>query len=95
MASLLFVLWIAERPRMRAALVCLSCSVVWGVRSGFAARGSGRALAPVHLAAPSLCPENQVRACASSRPPKFPGVAMESCLVMHSKSKSKEQGSRN
>jgi hypothetical protein len=30
---------------------------LWSGGSGFAAQGSGRALAPVHLAAPSLCPE--------------------------------------
>jgi hypothetical protein len=53
---------------MRAALVCLSlvlCGLGLG-GSGFAAQGSGRALAPVDLAAPSLCPENLVRACTSS-----------------------------
>jgi hypothetical protein len=31
---------------------------LWSGGSGFAVQGSGRALAPVHLAAPSLCPEN-------------------------------------
>jgi hypothetical protein len=39
MASL--YLWIAERPRMRAALVCLSCFVAWGFgfcRTGLWAR---------------------------------------------------------
>jgi hypothetical protein len=30
---------------------------LWSGGSGFAAQGSGRALAPVHLLAPSLCPE--------------------------------------
>jgi hypothetical protein len=30
---------------------------LWPGGSGFAAQGSGRALAPVHLVAPSLCPE--------------------------------------
>jgi hypothetical protein len=61
---------------MRAALVCLSCSVVWGF--GFRrTQGSGRALAPVHLAAPSLyAQENLVRACGPvlppGPPPKFP-----------------------
>ena len=30
---------------------------LWSGGSGFAAQGSGRALAPVHLVAPSLCPE--------------------------------------
>jgi hypothetical protein len=45
--------------------VAASCSVVWGFGLR-RTRGSGRALAPVHLAAPSLCPEDLVRACASS-----------------------------
>jgi hypothetical protein len=39
---------------------------LWSGGSGFVVQGSGRALAPVRLAAPSLCPENLVRACASS-----------------------------
>ena len=64
----------------RAALVvAASCSVLCGLGgSGFVAQGSGRALAPVRLAAPSLCPENLVRwsgpVLTVLPPPKFPGV---------------------
>jgi hypothetical protein len=41
--------------RSRAAYVLCG---LWSGGSGFAAQGPGRALAPVHLMAPSLCPEN-------------------------------------
>jgi hypothetical protein len=34
-----------------------SSRALWSGGSGFAAQGSGRALPPVHLVAPSLCPE--------------------------------------
>jgi hypothetical protein len=44
-----------REPRLRAALVLPRA--LWSGGSGFAAQGSGRALAPVHLVAPSLCPE--------------------------------------
>jgi hypothetical protein len=59
-------LWIAERPQMRAALVCLSCStVVWGVRVS-----PHRALdAPSPRCTwrrPRYAQKNLVRACASS-----------------------------
>jgi hypothetical protein len=58
---LLLLCW-NRKPRLRAALVAASCSVVWGFgfgfrRTGHRDLGAGRALAPVHLAAPSLCPE--------------------------------------
>jgi hypothetical protein len=43
-------------PRLREPLSSAS-RALWSWGSGFAAQGSGRALAPVHLVAPSLCPE--------------------------------------
>jgi hypothetical protein len=49
---------------------------LWSGGSGFAAQGSGRAIAPVHLAAPSLCPEKRKTWSGPVLPPpKFPGVA--------------------
>jgi hypothetical protein len=70
--------------------VAASCSVVWGFgfrRIGLWARPRAGALGAWRLAAPSLCPEKSgpglcCRLCFLPRPPKFPGVAMESCLPL-------------
>jgi hypothetical protein len=54
-ASLPVALLNRKPSKLRAALVLPRA--LWSGGSGFAAHGSGRALAPVHLVAPSLCPE--------------------------------------
>jgi hypothetical protein len=64
------------------SLACSSASrALLSGGSGFAAQGSGRALALVHLVAPSLCPENPGPGLCFL-PRNFPGwLAMESCLA--------------
>jgi hypothetical protein len=57
---------------------------LWPGGSDFATQGSGRALAPVHLVAPSCVMPRKIWSGPVLPPPKFPGVAMESmesCLL--------------
>jgi hypothetical protein len=74
------LLWIADRkPSTRAALVCLSCSVAWGFgfcHTGLWARPRLCALGGALVMPRKIWPGPVLP------PPKFPGVAMESCLVL-------------
>jgi hypothetical protein len=80
-----FLLWIAERkPSMRAALVslvCLSCFVAWGFgfcRTGLWARPRPGALGGALVT--TVVMPRKIWSGPVLPPPKFPGVAMESCL---------------
>jgi hypothetical protein len=65
-----FLLWMLI-GNLDAKPLSLASRALWPGGSAFAAQGSGRPPAPARLAAPPL-------------PPKFPGVAMESCLYRES-----------
>ena len=73
------LLWIADRkPSTRAALVCLSCFVAWGF--GFCRTGLWARPRPGALGGALVMPR-KIWSGPVLPPPKFPGVAMESCLM--------------
>ena len=65
--------------RLRAALVAASCSVVWGF--GFRRTGLWARPRPGALGGALVMPRKTWSGPVLP-PPKFPGVAMESCLLM-------------
>ena len=65
---------------MRAALVCLSCFVAWGF--GFCRTGLWARPRPGALGGALVMPR-KIWSGPVLPPPKFPGVAMESCLAEH------------
>jgi hypothetical protein len=77
---LVFLLCIADRkPRLRAALVCLSCFVAWWF--GFCRAGLWAPPRPGALGGVPVIPRKTWSGPVRP-PPKFPGVAMESCLLV-------------
>jgi hypothetical protein len=64
---------------MRAALVCLSCFVAWGF--GFCHTGLWARPRPGALGGALVMPR-KIWSGPVLPPPKFPGVAMKSCLII-------------
>ena len=77
--KVLLLLYWNRKPRLRAALVAASCSVVWGF--GFRRTGLWARPRPGALGGALVMPR-KIWSGPVLPPPKFPGAAMESCLPL-------------